>query len=525
MVLSLSVMMFFADTKKAIGLYSFGSGVFLGLMYLTREEDIWILSCFVFVAVLSTLRNMIREGLGSTVAVMKSTVIRSLCIISGILVFVGPVLLANHMTYGRAIVSEFRAPEFNAAIGAMTRVGNIHPSGYVPVTNEAMQAILENIPAAAALRPHWPAIASGWSNFGARLLPESPNELAGGWFIWAFRDAVALAGYYQSPSDAKNFYTELANEVNAACENGILTCRERRDTLRPALTADRFPDLFAASLDALVFTLGLSTNPITAPRSPVVTDNLMSWNKRIGPVVTDDASLRIAGWIAHRSVTPALKISGVASDCAQKLTVSPGPDVIAHYEDLGLMGVQAVRFEFRDDTDEMDCGALTVTSASDFQTISLSSLAPGSIEIGEAFWGYLDTISTLRLNPSPTEGARLTIVVLLAAMAGFIVPILVVTSTSGLVLSLFFLKSQPKSDWLIVLSVGAAVLVTGRSAIIGYIHITSWHAINSGYLGAAYPFVIIYAVVGTAVLLNVTRKMLNRSRLHHSSASGGSDLG
>lgn len=48
--------------------------------------------------------------------------------------------------------------------------------------------------------------------------------MAGGWFIWAFRDAVSKAGYYSTGKMARSYYERLAKEIYSACENGFLTC-------------------------------------------------------------------------------------------------------------------------------------------------------------------------------------------------------------------------------------------------------------------------------------------------------------
>ena len=117
-------------------------------MYLTREEDIWMISCIVLVLVIGVLRNWLREGAGSVQSGTRSALIRAVCIAAGIVLFVGPVLALNYKNYGRAIISEFRAPEFKAAVGALMRVGDVHPSGYVFVSQAAMQAVLENVPVA-----------------------------------------------------------------------------------------------------------------------------------------------------------------------------------------------------------------------------------------------------------------------------------------------------------------------------------------------------------------------------------------
>jgi len=63
------------------------------------------------------------------------------------------------------------------------------------------------------------------------------GEIAGGWGIWAFRDAVALAGHYSDGKSAMAFYKKLAQEVNDACDRGEVDCHEAPmiNTLSPRL--------------------------------------------------------------------------------------------------------------------------------------------------------------------------------------------------------------------------------------------------------------------------------------------------
>lgn len=506
MALLMTVMMFSLRTRTTGGLCAFGIGAFLGLAYLTREEDIWILSGIAVVFVLGALRNTLRFGLASIPELLKTVLLRGVLVLSGLAAFVAPVLVSNGQHYDRAIVSEFRAPEFKAAIGSLMRIGDLHPSGYVPVPKATMDQVLDKIPAAQTLKPHWPALATQWSQYGAYLIPDYPGEVGGGWFVWAFRDAVSLAGHHASAQAARRFYSDLAAQVNAACEDGTLSCRARRDTLRPELTPARLPELIAASARALLYTVTLSSGPIAVPRSIGTGSSLDLWEHRIGPVVVQD--FRFAGWVLHPAVEPTVIVPLETSDCSGKLTLKSAEDVESHFKAQGMQDVRAVRFEYVTSTYETRCEIAVVSPENLRLMLPLSAIGPGPIDIPAPFQGYLDNSPTsdASFSPRPHEGLMLMFLLSFIYVTRIAVPILVVTATVGIVSYLWGARRQYHYDWLVILSVGAAALVVARCAIIGYIEIASWRAINSGYLGPAYPFVIIYAVAGTTVLRNVLRQ-------------------
>ncbi|MBI2213836.1 MAG: hypothetical protein HYU52_09325, partial [Acidobacteria bacterium] len=84
----------------------------------------------------------------------------------------------------------------------------------------------------------------GWVFSSGEALPSvhGSGEIAGGWFMWALRDAVAGAGFYSDGRKASAFYDRLAAEVLEACRAGRLDCSEpvlpfvtglNRETIRP----------------------------------------------------------------------------------------------------------------------------------------------------------------------------------------------------------------------------------------------------------------------------------------------------
>jgi len=83
------------------------------------------------------------------------------------------------------------------------------------------------------------------------------REILAGWFLWAFRDAVAGAGYYSHGSYPADYYERLAGEINAACDEGALACYPPRHTLGPvwhnSYVKQLVPEFARQSWDVITF--------------------------------------------------------------------------------------------------------------------------------------------------------------------------------------------------------------------------------------------------------------------------------
>ncbi len=151
--------------------------------------------------------------------------LRAVGVLAGIVIVTawiptGLISAMNAKHYGWFGAVEFRASEFKDAYGALTRVTVGPDLALVPVTTEARQAIYEVSPAFAELRPHLEVggMAAKWMNHD--LYPEHGGDYLAGWFIWAFRDAVTAAGHGKTPQGFIDYCRKLADEVNAACDDG-----------------------------------------------------------------------------------------------------------------------------------------------------------------------------------------------------------------------------------------------------------------------------------------------------------------
>lgn len=218
-------------------------GLSLSAFWLTREEGLWMVPS---VALLLGFTAMTRDT-GRRISLSRLALCAlPLAIWGGAL---GGVCGLNYLRYGVFTTCECRGGSFVAAYGALTRVKPARWQRYVPVAEETRRRIYAVSPTFRELEPYLEGpLGKGWAKHGALLVPrraEGP-EIAGGWFLWALRDAVAWAGHCQSGRQAATYYRRLAREVNAACDAGLLAAHPARATMMPPWHDDYAPFLVSA---------------------------------------------------------------------------------------------------------------------------------------------------------------------------------------------------------------------------------------------------------------------------------------
>jgi hypothetical protein len=109
---------------------------------------------------------------------------------------------------------------------------------FVPVTRAALHHAGEASPAAAEIAFVLESGArDGYVRYGCAYhhLDPCDREFRGGWFMFALRDAAALAGHYRSAPDAQRFYAALAAQIDDACTQRRLACGPPRSGFAPPL--------------------------------------------------------------------------------------------------------------------------------------------------------------------------------------------------------------------------------------------------------------------------------------------------
>lgn len=219
------------ESSTTLIFWSLLFGLASGAFYLTREESFWILPSMILLAgafIFGAWRESKAWGLRAIFFLGIGLVTTCLPIFT--------VSALNKHYYGWFGTCEFRASEFKQAYGAMLRVQVGPEIPYVPVTREAREALARVSPKFAELHQQFDSgIAKSWARASEFFthLPADQEQIGGGWLMWALRDATRHAGHANSPSQAMTFYRGLAQEINEACDQGLLPARAYRSGFLP----------------------------------------------------------------------------------------------------------------------------------------------------------------------------------------------------------------------------------------------------------------------------------------------------
>jgi len=230
--------------------WAFALGASFAAFWLTREEAIWMLPALAVLALAYLLPPVRERGW----ARVRMRLVASGIPIACWLVSVGAVMLLNGTRYGWYTTAENLSPELASAYNSLARIDpGVLTDRRFPVPRASRAIAYRVSPAARALEP---SLERGrgvtWAGFGCQQL-HACGDIHGGWFIWAFRDAVADAGYYTSGAKARAFYLELGTEIDAACARGTIRCMAKRPTLAPQLLPGDLPNLAAHWLTGALF--------------------------------------------------------------------------------------------------------------------------------------------------------------------------------------------------------------------------------------------------------------------------------
>lgn len=196
-------------------------GLAAGWFVLTREEGIWIAPGLAIIGLYALYVSWRKRSVGADVWAPMMAI--ALVFMSTHAVFVA----VNKFAYGAAIGLETKSAPFTDALRALHAVRVGEPTAYLPVSREARMAIYRESPSFRSLKGYFdPAGSPTPWQFGCQFYPATCGDIAGGWFLWALRDAVSTQGAHSSPASAADFYRRLAAEIEAACRGGRLTCSD-----------------------------------------------------------------------------------------------------------------------------------------------------------------------------------------------------------------------------------------------------------------------------------------------------------
>jgi hypothetical protein len=362
-----------AEPARASWIWSIGLGAFLSAFWLTREESVWLLPALAVLLVPFVLRAR-RETWDFAIERAAFATLPFALLLSSLAI----VTQVNAGAYGWATVVELQSPEFAAAYGSLARIDHPPAERQVPVPHAALDVAYAVSPAALELR----ASLDGQNGMGWRSLSCNVsricNEIAGGWFMWAFRQATEAAGHYRSGAEARAYYVRLAREINTACDAKRIACGPRRDTLVPPVTlADARP--IARAFVDLALRIGALYDDSNFAQENFPENGPLARDYQF---VTDSPYIStgrrdITGWLIAPDAASIGAYSGTTPDSSADLSFVPSPDLAPAMvrDGRGTAGAAHGRFDLSTACN-VECSLRVTDSADSVTSIPLDIAAP-----------------------------------------------------------------------------------------------------------------------------------------------------
>jgi hypothetical protein len=229
-------------------LLAIGAGLLSGWIWLTREEGLWLIPGPALMVL--GIGWLHRRGVGATHALIKTTIVVVVVAVGVNFAYSS----INRMQYGKFVAVDFKEANFVNALAALQGVRGDETVPFVPVPRDVRDKVFAVSPSFAELREYFDAGASPdsvWGRAGCRVYPSTCGDIAGGWFVWALRDAAASRGYYRSPDAASMYFERLTNEIRDACNRGRLSCTSSAVPFMPQVTSTQLHAIPATTLRAI----------------------------------------------------------------------------------------------------------------------------------------------------------------------------------------------------------------------------------------------------------------------------------
>ena len=413
----------------------------------------------------------------------------------------------NYYHYGVFITTEFADKAFLAAYGATSRVKHQHWQPLLPVPAETRERLYQVSPAFAELRPYFEGDGRGW------LAHCTPNhalcgkDYFGGWYLWAFRDAVTHAGHYRSAPEARAYYWRLAGEINRACDSGTLGCLPPRTTLFPPMRGEYIPLV----TDSVKRTVGYVINldlpePLDAPQKRSLCVSHLSLRRPLSlrgdiyPCVEGYVPVVVTGW-AYSSTSELSFEVRTASEHAvvNQFSVerAASPDVAAFAIKIGRYSPHAGNARF---SVKIDSNTVPVLILRDQQgPVATVDIASGKTTgQAERVVMHIDAISGGKIanaqSASPPS-LRLRALSLLMAAYRKVFGWLALGALPALAALLGGALRSAGLRPLGVVALAALIAVIARIVLIALVDATSFGAINYVYLAPVYPLLILFCLI------------------------------
>lgn len=202
--------------QKHLWIWSVLSGASVLALDMTREDSIWIMPFFVCSSLVFIVMILLQKNHSYRPKVYKL----ALVVLPFVILIVGNTCVKglNYRSYGLFACTDTNDTHVTDAIKAMYSVEDPCDIPYVSVSREKMKLLYAH---SETLHSVWPCIEEALNEWA----DAQDGNVTDAHFFWAVRDGLVRAGYYQNAVDTDNFYKDVADELNAALNQGKLAKR------------------------------------------------------------------------------------------------------------------------------------------------------------------------------------------------------------------------------------------------------------------------------------------------------------
>ena len=493
-------------------------GLVAGAFWLTREEGLWIVPAVAAVFCLALTAVAVRRRW----AALGGIAIALLAAGVGFGTVYGAVAGLNDRYYGAFATNEFKSGAFVHAYGAISRIVPDEWRRYTVFPADARRRAYAVSPAAAELRPFLDGDeGEGWRRVGCeqmQLAAAACPEILSGWFMWALRDAATAAGHGGSARSARVFYRQVADQIDAACDDGRLRCLPARATLAPPFRWQYLSDTLRTARTVAGIVLTLGGGNVAAAHSSGNPEALAAFRDIVGPIAPEDEATRrrIVGWAAAQGDLPDVAIRSGPGVVHPTITQRNAADVVNAFP-----GYSAMRFELVADCGAVGCALVVAPQGAAPLAIPLATVATGTWVNTPAVKLYVESSSTFdpwRITRI-RQGAQVRLATVLGAAYRLAMPFAFGLAALGLAAAVLLRRSLPAA--LYALSLASMTAILCRILILSYLDATSIPSANSLYASPASPFVIVFTAIGLYAGAVATGALRTRSQAaaHHLQAT------
>lgn len=465
-----------------------GAGLAFAWMWTTREDAIWAVPGLALLVLARGVQAWRTRDERRRLAAGTVVVAIAFC---GWLSLVAAV---NQAKYGVFITVETRESGFADALAALQRVRVGDPVPFVPVPHDVRLAVYGASPAFARLQPFLEGPGLHWTRSGCGNYPHACGDYAGGWFIWALRDAVAAIDGYRSAPVADAFYRQVADEVRQACATGRLACGPEGFGEIPPIAASQWrtvPGRMRTAL-SLLFWQGVGDGQTV---SHLQSRHVVAMWEFVGkPMVPDERDLlgtRASGWF-HAPPPEWLRLRCAGGEVA--VDRRPSADIARHFRDQA-----AGHSRFAVVVPSVDSCVFESTGPAGAVPVPDADGARRGFRLGSGQL-YIDSVHPG--IPQDAEAPRWArwLKYRIGLVYAAVLPWLATAAVLAFAWATLVAARRRRLEPLYLLAATAWALLAGRVALLVLVDMSSFPAIKVHYMQPAFPLLVLAVVASLALL-------------------------